>query len=81
MKTTPETVFAVWCRLTGQDLNHVDDADRAEFFASPHILELASAPYGHLLDAGISAARRGSLPLERWIVYVRGFPRGPGCGD
>jgi hypothetical protein len=32
---------------------------------------LAATPYPMLLEAGITAARRGSLPLERWLAAVR----------
>jgi hypothetical protein len=64
-------VFELWCRLTGTDPLHFDEADREAFLARPQVPTLAGAPYEVLLDAGITAARRGSLPLERWLAAVR----------
>ena len=71
MKSSPETVFTVWCRLTGRDAAEIDRSERAAFFECPQVPELAETPYLQLLDAGISAALRGSLPLERWVAFVR----------
>jgi hypothetical protein len=71
MRTDRETVLTVWCRLTGQEAAELDAADRAAFLASPQLPELAIAPYPQLLDAGIAAAGRGSLPLDRWILCLR----------
>jgi hypothetical protein len=65
------TVFELWCRLTGSDPTAFDEAEREAFLARPQIPALAAVPYPVLLDAGISAARRGSLPLERWLAAVR----------
>ena len=66
-----QTVFDLWCRLTGADAAGFDEADREAFLARPQVPSLAATPYEVLLDAGISAARRGSLPLERWLAAVR----------
>ncbi|HSY15788.1 MAG TPA: hypothetical protein VK816_07370 [Jatrophihabitantaceae bacterium] len=69
--TAQDTVFILWCRLTGTDVNDFGEDEREAFLARPQIRELAAAPYAVLLDAGITAARRGSLPLERWLGAVR----------
>ncbi len=69
--TSAETVFLLWCRLTGNDPTEFGDDEREAFLARPQVPDLARAPYAVLLDAGISAARRGSLPLERWLSAVR----------
>jgi hypothetical protein len=71
MLTADETVFKLWCRLTGNEGDEFSADERAAFLARPQIAELAAAPYAVLLDAGIAAARRGSLPLERWLGAVR----------
>jgi hypothetical protein len=72
MSMTPqETVFILWCRLTGNELSEFGDDEREAFLTRPQVGELAAAPYAVLLDAGITAARRGSLPLERWLTAVR----------
>jgi hypothetical protein len=71
MVTTEETVFILWCRLTGTEPTGFDDDDREAFLARPQVPQLAATPYAMLLDAGITAARRGSLPLERWLGAVR----------
>jgi hypothetical protein len=71
MITAEETVFVLWCRLTGNDAAAFSDDERDAFLARPQIAELAMTPYAVLLDAGITAARRGSLPLERWLTTVR----------
>ena len=69
---TPEQrVFELWCRLTGTDTAVLDDADREAFLGRPQVPELAATPYPVLLDAGVTAARRSSLPLERWLAAVR----------
>jgi hypothetical protein len=69
---TPEqTVFELWCRLTGSEPATFDEAEREAFYARPQVPALAATPYEVLLDAGITAARRGSLPLERWLAAVR----------
>ena len=39
--------------------------------ADSAVIALAATPYAVLLDAGITAARRGSLPLGRWLATVR----------
>ena len=69
--TSEQRVFELWCRLTGTEAAGFDEPDREAFLARPQLPELAAAPYPVLLDAGITAARRGSLPLERWLAAVR----------
>lgn len=71
LETSPETVFLLWCRLTGTDADQVDIEEREAFWARPQVPDLAATPYAVLLDAGITVARRGSLPLERWLNAVR----------
>lgn len=71
MVTAEETLFILWCRLTGNDPTEFGDDEREAFLARPQAPELAATPYAVLLDAGITAARRGSLPLERWLGAVR----------
>lgn len=72
MSMTPqETVFILWCRLTGNELSEFGEDEREAFLTRPQVHELAATPYAVLLDAGITAARRGSLPLERWLTAVR----------
>jgi hypothetical protein len=71
MFTPQEQVFVLWCRLTGNEAIDYDDEERESFLARPQIEALAQTPYEVLLDAGIAAARRGSLPLERWLHAVR----------
>jgi hypothetical protein len=70
-ETSPETLFLLWCRLTGTEADAVDVEEREAFWARPHIPDLLTTPYAVLLDAGITVARRGSLPLERWVTAVR----------
>jgi hypothetical protein len=70
MTTDREVVFVLWCRLTGQTAAEVDSEQREAFFARPQVSELSELPYPQLLDAGITAASRGSLPLERWLGTV-----------
>jgi hypothetical protein len=64
-------VLALWCRLTGTDPATLDEATQEAFLARPQVPALAGTPYPVLLDAGVAAARRGSLPLERWLAAVR----------
>ena len=71
MMTPEDTVFRLWCRLTGNDPREFGEDERESFLARPQVQELARAPYAVLLDAGVTAARRGSLPLERWLGAVR----------
>ncbi|MEP6852046.1 MAG: hypothetical protein ABJA87_05240 [bacterium] len=74
--TTQHTVFVLWCRLTGVDPADFGDDEREAFLARPEVPVLAATPYAQLLDAGITAARRGSLPLQHWVGAVRtGRPR------
>lgn len=70
MVVETESVFVLWCRLTGTDPGEFSPDDRAAFLARPQIDELAATPYEVLLDAGVEAARRGTLPLERWLGAV-----------
>jgi hypothetical protein len=77
MRTNREVVFGLWCRLTGQDMAEVDAAERAAFLARPQTGELSAVPYGELLDAAITAASRGSLPLETWLSSVKQPSRSP----
>lgn len=70
-ETSRETVFLLWCRLTGTEADAVDVEEREAFWARPQIPDLLGTPYAVLLDAGITVARRGSLPLERWLTAVR----------
>ena len=69
--TAENTVFMLWCRLTGNDPAEFGTDERESFLARPQVPALARIPYEILLDAGITAARRGSLPLERWLNSVR----------
>ena len=71
MMTPQETVFTLWCRLTGNDPREFGEEEREAFLARPQVAELALASYAVLLDAGVTSARRGSLPLERWLGAVR----------
>jgi len=70
MQTDANTVFVLWCRLTGTPIGEFTDAERREFLARPQVQDLARTPYEVLLDAGIEAARHGTLPLERWRSAV-----------
>lgn len=70
MMTAQDTVFVLWCRLTGNDPTDFGDDEREAFLARPQVIALGSTPYQILLDAGISVARRGSLPLEHWLRAV-----------
>jgi hypothetical protein len=71
MMTAEDTVFVLWCRLTGNDPTNFGADERESFLARPQVPELSQTPYALLLDAGITAARRGSLPLERWLGTAR----------
>lgn len=71
MQTDANTVFVLWCRLTGTDLADFSDQERRDFLARPQVVELARTPYEVLLDAGIASARHGTLPLERWLTAVQ----------
>ena len=70
MQTDANTVFVLWCRLTGTDIADFTDEERRGFIARPQVAELAATPFEVLLDAGIEAARHGTLPLERWLTAV-----------
>jgi hypothetical protein len=76
--TGEHIVFQLWCRLTGADPRSFDEPEREAFFARPQVPALAAAPYETLLGAGVSAVRRGSLPLERWLAAVRLTPAASG---
>ncbi|HEX2902545.1 MAG TPA: hypothetical protein VHO01_03740 [Jatrophihabitans sp.] len=56
--------------MTGNEPTDFGDDEREAFLARPQVRELAGTPYAILLDAGISVARRGSLPLEHWLRAV-----------
>jgi|SRR5580698_4860070 hypothetical protein len=71
MRTGPDIVFMLWCRLTGQNSEEFNADELFSFYARPQVPELAITPYPQLLEAGITAARRGSLPLEHWLNCVR----------
>lgn len=75
--TDANTVFVLWCRLTGTELGEFSDDERRAFLARPQVAELASVPYEVLLDAGIEAARNGLLPLERWLTAVQTVRHAP----
>ena len=70
MQTDANTVFVLWCRLTGTPIGEFTDEERRAFLARPQVVRLAGTPYEVLLDAGIDAARHGTLPLERWLTAV-----------
>lgn len=71
MRTDRDVVFDLWCRLTGQEPAEFGLSERAAFDARPQIAQLSTVPYATLLDAGVTSASRGSLPLERWLATVR----------
>lgn len=68
--TDAETVFMLWCRLTGTDPAEFSPEEKLAFFDRPQVPQLATIPYEVLLDAGIAAARHATLPLERWLGAV-----------
>ena len=70
MQTDANTVFVLWCRLTGTAFEEFSEDERLAFLARPQVGTLANTPYEVLLDAGIDAARHGMLPLERWLIAV-----------
>ncbi len=70
MGTDRDVVFALWCRLTGQLALEFTPEERAAFFARPQVRVLSALAYDDLLDAGITAANRGVLPLELWLASV-----------
>jgi hypothetical protein len=69
--TDTETVFTLWCRLTGTDPSDFSADEKLAFLTRPQVPELAMIPYEVLLDAGIASARHATLPLERWLGAVR----------
>ena len=74
VRTAPaaaDRVFVTWCRLTGTDPAAFGPDEREAFDARPQVAALAAAPEAVLVDAGVHAARRGSLPLERWWHAVQ----------
>jgi hypothetical protein len=68
--TDNNTVFTLWCRLTGTDPCDFSAEEKSAFMSRPQVPELAGIPYEVLLDAGIAAARHATLPLERWLGAV-----------
>lgn len=81
MRAAERTVFELWCRLTGTEPTSFDEAELEAFLARPQVAELAGTPYPVLLDAGVTAARRGSLPLERWLAAVDAARSSTGSGS
>ena len=73
--TAEETVLAMWCRLTGTQPQELGTGQRAEFLAAPQVAQLARTPYAVLLEAGVTAARRGLLDLDEWLSEVTKAPR------
>lgn len=71
MRTNRAVVLDLWCRLTGQDAADLDADAQAAFFARPQVPELTAAPYPILLESGITAANRGTLPLDQWLDDLR----------
>jgi len=71
MRTGQEVVFGLWCQITGNDPLDFGVEEREAFLARPQVRELARTPYPVLLHAGITAAKRDSLPLERWLGAAR----------
>lgn len=69
--TDPDTVFMLWCRLTGTDSAEFSAEEKIAFLTRPQVAELAGIPYEILLDAGIATARHATLPLERWLGAVQ----------
>lgn len=70
MQTDENTVFTLWCRLTGTPEDDFTAEERQDFLSRPQVPELARTPYDVLLEAGIAAARQGNLPLERWVEAI-----------
>jgi hypothetical protein len=81
MRTDQNVVFDLWCRLTGQEPGEFGPGERAAFDARPQIAQLSAVPYPTLLDAGVTSASRGSLPLERWLAAVRSLQAVAGGSD
>lgn len=71
MLTDPDSVFGLWCGLTGHEAALYAEEEKEAFLARPQVDALTMTPRADLIDAGIEAARRGSLPLERWLHAVR----------
>jgi hypothetical protein len=71
MRTNQAVVLDLWCRLTGQEVAELDAEAQAAFFACSQVAELTAAPYPILLESGISAASRGTLPLDQWLSDLR----------
>lgn len=68
--TSPETVFTLWCRLTGTDPAEFSAEEKQAFLDRPQVPELAAEPFEILLDAGISAAKHATLRLEHWLTVA-----------
>ena len=69
--TDADTVFMLWCRLTGTNPAEFSAEEKCAFLTRPQVPELARIPYEVLLDAGIATARHATLPLERWLGAVQ----------
>jgi hypothetical protein len=76
MHTDADTVFLLWCRLTGTAPADFIDEEREGFLVRPQVARLATVPYPVLLEAGVDAARLGTLPLERWLDAVHAIRTG-----
>jgi hypothetical protein len=71
MRNDRDTVLTVWCRLTGQDEDALPAVERGAFLARSEVLELSGIAYPDLLEAAITAARQGALPLDYWVDCAR----------
>lgn len=78
MRTDQDTVVTVWCRLTGRAEGEFEIELN---LSQPEVAELARTPYPDLLEAAITAARQGCLPLANWLACVHELqsasPAGP----
>ena len=79
MMTAEQTVFRLWCRLTGNDEADFGPDEQEAFLARPQVHELARTPYPLLLDAGIIAgaptlAAAGALARRGAHRAVRSAP-------
>ena len=80
MATAEETVFILWCRLTGNDPTEFGDDEREAFLARPQVPELAATPYPVLLAAVMPASSsRPPVPPSSPLTTIPGFP-GPSRG-
>ena len=61
MRAAEQTVFHLWCRLTGNDPASFDPAELEAFVARPQVPELAAVPYA----ARWSSSRTGRRPAKK----------------